>query len=76
VICRTLDVTVGTETVHQRNYSHLPGPVWTELKKDKVVIQIRGRRNKKQYTTDNQQEMVSAVHLNKFDAVCVIAAFK
>ena len=71
-----LDVTGGTETVHQRNYSRLPRPVRTELKRIKLVIQIRGRKNKKQYTTDNQKEMVSAVHLSNFDAVCVIAAFK
>ncbi len=54
----------------------MPRPVRTELKRIKLVIRIRGRRNKKQYKTDNQEEMVSAVHLNKFDAVCVIAAFK
>jgi hypothetical protein len=76
VICRTLDVTGGTETVHQRNYSRLPRPVRIELKRIKLVIQMRGRRNKKQYTTDNQEEMVSSVHLNKLDAVCVLAAFK
>jgi hypothetical protein len=75
VKCRTLDVTGGTETVPQRNYSRLLRPVRTELKRIKLVIQIRGRRNKKQYKTDNQEEMVSAAHLNKFDAVCVIAAF-
>ena len=48
---RTLDVTGGTETVHQRNYSRLPRPVRTELKRIKLVIQLRGRRNKKQDTT-------------------------
>ena len=75
VICRTLDVTGGTETVHQRNYSRLPRPVRTELKRIKLVIQLRGRRNKKQDTTQPGRN-VSAVYLNEFDAVCVIAAFK
>ena len=75
VICRTLDVTGGTETVHQRNYSRLPRQVRTEVKRVKLVIQIRGSRNNTQHK-DNQEEMVSAVHLNKFDAVGVIAAFK
>ncbi len=76
VICRTLDVTGGTETVHQTNYSCLQRAVRTGLKRIKLVIQLRRRRNKKQYTTHNHEEMISAVHLNKFDAVCVIAAFK
>ncbi len=49
VICQTLDVTGGTETVHQRNYSRLPRQVRTELKRIKLVIQIRGRRNKTQH---------------------------
>jgi hypothetical protein len=49
VICRTLDVTGGTETVHQGNYSRLLRPVRTELKRIKLIIQIRGRRNKKQH---------------------------
>ncbi len=44
VICRTLDVTGGTETVG--------------------VAETR------------KIHQVSALHLNKFDAVCVIAAFK
>ena len=74
VICRTLDVTGGTETVHQRKYSRLPRPVRTELKKDKISYSIKGPQ--KQETTHNKEEMVSAVHLNKFDAVCVIATFK
>jgi hypothetical protein len=72
VICRTLDVSCGNETANQRNYIRLQGQVRSELKRIKLVIQLRGCRNK---TQDNQEEMVSAAHLNEFDAVCVIAAF-
>ncbi len=49
VICRKLDVTGRTETVHERDYSRLPRPVRTELKRIKLVIQIRGFRNKTQH---------------------------
>jgi hypothetical protein len=42
-------MTDGTETVHQRDYRRLPRPVRTELKRIKLLIQIRGRRNKTQH---------------------------
>jgi hypothetical protein len=54
VNCRTLDVTGGTKTVHQRNYIRLPRPVRPELERIKSVIQIRGRRNESQ---QDQEEM-------------------
>ncbi len=50
VICRTWDVTGGTETVHQRNCIRLPRPVRPELERIQSTTRVSGHKKNFQIT--------------------------